>query len=98
MENRACPPVAIYASIYQVFRFVLLQFMEKKLSNVFPQRFLPAPVPVSTSDNGLKIDPLKGSFRSLFQSFYLASTLKLDTCYDEYCSSRQEGMRKMKEL
>ena len=55
-----------------------------------PKRFLPAPVPISTSDNGLKIDPKKGSFRSLFQSFYLASTLKLGTCYDEYCPSLQE--------
>ena len=35
------------------------------------------PMPISTSGNGLKIDPTKGSFRSLFQSFYLASTLKL---------------------
>ena len=46
---------------------------------LFPKRFLPAAVPISTSDNGLKIDPKKGSFRSLFQSFYLVLTLKLDT-------------------
>ena len=56
----------------------------------FPKRFLSAPVTISVSDNDLKIDPKKGSFRSLFQSFYLASILKLDTCYDEYCPSLQE--------
>ena len=43
-------------------------------SMFFPWRFLPAPVPILASDKGLKIDPKKGSFRSLLQSFYLAST------------------------
>ena len=56
----------------------------------FPKQFLPGPVTISTSDNGLKIDPKKGSFRSLFHFFYLASTLKLDTCCNEYCPSLQE--------
>ena len=44
-------------------------------------------MPISPSDIGLKIDPKKAS---LFQSFYLTSTLKLDTCYNEYCPSLQE--------
>ena len=56
----------------------------------FPKQFLPVPVTISTSDNGLKIDPKKGSFRSLFHFFYLASTLRLDTCCSEYCPSLQE--------
>ena len=59
-------------------------------SMFFPRRFLPAPVPILTSDNDLKIDPKKGSFRSLLQFFYFASTWKLDTCYNEYCPPLQE--------
>ena len=56
----------------------------------FPKQILPAPVPISISDNGLKIDSKRSSFRSLFQSFYLVTTLKLDfTCYVEYCPSLQ---------
>ena len=54
----------------------------KNCQMFFPKLFLPAPVPISPSDNGLKIDPKKDSFRSLFQSFY--------TCYDKYCPSLQE--------
>ena len=56
----------------------------------FPQRFLPAPVPITTSENGLQIDRAKGKFQSLFQLLFLASSLKLDLCYDEYCPSLQE--------
>ena len=50
----------------------------------FPEQFLPAPVPIATSENGLQIDLEKGKFQSLFQSLFLASSLKLDVCYDEY--------------
>ena len=60
---------------------------EQTIQCFFPKRFLPAPVAISKSDNGLKIDPKKVSFRSLFQSFYLASALKLDTCCNKYCPS-----------
>ena len=56
----------------------------------FPQRFLPAPVPI-TAENGLQIDREKGKFQSQFQSLFLASSLKLDVCYDEYCPSLQEN-------
>ena len=63
---------------------------EQTIQCFFQKQFLPAPVPISPSDNGLKIDPKKGPFRSLFQSFYLASAIKSDTCYDEYCPSLQE--------
>ena len=35
----------------------------------FSKWFLPAPVPISTSDNGLKIDPKKGSFCYCFNPF-----------------------------
>ena len=56
----------------------------------FPKRFLPPPMPISASNNNLKIDPKKVSFRSLFQSFYLASTLNFDTCCNEYFPSLQE--------
>ena len=64
----------------------------------FPKRFLPTPVPISLSDNGLKIDPKEGWFRSLFQSFCLASTWKLDTNYHEYCPSLQESNAKNKRV
>ena len=56
----------------------------------FPKRFLPPPMPISASNNNLKIDSKKVSFRSLFQSFYLASTLNFDTCCNEYFPSLQE--------
>ena len=56
----------------------------------FPKRFLPPPMPISASNNNLKIDPKKVSFRSLFQSFYLAWILNFDTCYNEYFPSLQE--------
>ena len=61
---------------------------EQTIQMIFSKQFVPAPVP--TSDNGLKLYPKKGSFRSLFQSFYLASILKLDTCYNEYCPSLEK--------
>ena len=51
---------------------------------------MPAPVPIATSENGLQIDREKGKFQSLFQSLFLASSLKLDVCCDEYCPSLQE--------
>ena len=60
---------------------------ERTIQFFSPKRLLSAPVPISPSDIGLKIDPKKAS---LFQSFYLTSTLKLDTCYNEYCPSLQE--------
>ena len=56
----------------------------------FLQQCLPAPVPIATSENGLQIDRAKGKFQSLFQSLFLASSLKVDVCYDEYCPSLQE--------
>ena len=51
---------------------------------------MPAPVPITTSEKGLQIDRAKGKFQSLFQSLFLASSLKLDVCYDEYCPSLHE--------
>ena len=63
----------------------------------FPQRFLPAPALITTSENGLQIDRAKGRFQFLFQSLFLASSLKLDVCYDEYCPSLQEKMLKVNE-
>ena len=44
----------------------------------------------SRANLNIKFDPKKGSIRSLFQSFYLASILKLDTCCNEYRPSPQE--------
>ena len=63
---------------------------EQTVQCFFPKRFLPAPAAISKSDNGLKIDPKKVSFRSLFQSFYLASALKPGTCCNKYCPSVKE--------
>ena len=45
---------------------------------------------IATSENALQIDRAKGKFQSLFQSLFLASSLRLDVCYDEYCPSLQE--------
>ena len=58
---------------------------EQTIQFFFPKRLLPAPVSISSSDIGLKIDPNKAS---LFQSSYLASIL--DICYKKYCLSLQE--------
>ena len=55
----------------------------------FPQRYLPAIVLNATSENRLKSDQVKGSFRSLFHSLFSDLSPKLDICCNEYCSSLQ---------
>ena len=63
-----------------------------------PQRFLPPPVPVAISENGLRIDRENGAFRSLFQALYLSNALELNICYDEYCPSLQVKGTKYKTI
>ena len=81
------------SSLSQLLMYVSMSCCKQWRTNYlefFPQRLFPAPAPIATSENGLQIDRAKGKFQSLFQSLFLASSLKLDVCYDEYCPSLQE--------
>ena len=51
---------------------------------VFPQHFIPPPIPVKACAEGLKVDA-SGHFGSLFQALYFNSTSMKATCFDEHC-------------
>ena len=54
----------------------------------FPQRFLPPPIPITNTTDGLSVSPEKRYFGSLFQAIYFQ---KFSTeCFDQFCPSLQK--------
>ena len=60
----------------------------------FPERFLPPPVPLKSTVDGLAIS--EGKFGSIFQATFLAK--HAEKCFDKFCSSLQKVDKKGKAL
>ena len=58
----------------------------------FPNRFLPPPVPLKSTIDGLSI--AEGKFGSLFQAIFLAK--HANKCFDKFCPSLQKRDKKGK--